>query len=88
MAFLIWREAKRRWEGTIVCTKKKGKQTVMDYRRLGNTGLMVSEVCLGCMTFGREADEQLSHQIIHRFIDAGGIFLIRRMCIREGFLRR
>ena len=47
----------------------------MDYRRLGNTGLMVSEVCLGCMTFGREADEQLSQRIIHRFIEAGGNFL-------------
>jgi aryl-alcohol dehydrogenase-like predicted oxidoreductase len=27
----------------------------MEYRRLGRTGLMVSELCLGCMTFGREA---------------------------------
>ncbi len=25
----------------------------MEYRRLGRTGLMVSELCLGCMTFGR-----------------------------------
>src|SRR2546421_12981842 len=47
----------------------------MEYRRLGNTGLMVSELCLGCMTFGREADEQTSHRIIHRFIEAGGNFL-------------
>src|SRR5207248_10182473 len=75
MAFIIWREAKRRREGTIGCTKKKGKRTFMEYRRLGNTGLMVSELCLGCMTFGREADEQLSHRIIHRFIEAGGNFL-------------
>ena len=29
----------------------------MEYRRLGDTGLMVSELCLGCMTFGRETDE-------------------------------
>jgi len=47
----------------------------MEYRRLGNTGLMVSELCLGCMTFGREADEELSHRFIHRFIEAGGNFL-------------
>src|SRR5262249_51794947 len=26
----------------------------MEYRRLGGTGLKVSELCLGCMTFGRE----------------------------------
>jgi len=32
----------------------------MQYARLGDTGLMVSELCLGCMTFGREADEETS----------------------------
>ncbi len=47
----------------------------MDYRLLGRTGLMVSELCLGCMTFGREADEDLSKTIIRRFLDAGGNFL-------------
>ena len=32
----------------------------MEYPRPGNTGLMVSELCLGCMTFGQEADEKIS----------------------------
>ena len=32
----------------------------MNYRFLGKTGLKVSELCLGAMTFGRETDEQLS----------------------------
>lgn len=31
---------------------------ILDYRRLGRTGLMVSELCLGCMTFGRELSEE------------------------------
>ncbi len=47
----------------------------MDYRRLGNTGVMVSELCLGCMTFGNEADESESNAIIHRFVESGGNFL-------------
>ena len=47
----------------------------MDYRSLGDTGLMVSELCLGCMTFGREADEGDSRKIVDRFLDAGGNFL-------------
>jgi aryl-alcohol dehydrogenase-like predicted oxidoreductase len=47
----------------------------MEYARLGNTGLMVSELCLGCMTFGQEADEETSKEIIGRFLDAGGNFL-------------
>ena len=29
----------------------------MNLRQLGRTGLRVSELCLGAMTFGREADE-------------------------------
>ena len=36
------------------------REASVDYRRLGDTGLMVSELCLGCMTFGREADEEAS----------------------------
>jgi aryl-alcohol dehydrogenase-like predicted oxidoreductase len=47
----------------------------MEYRRLGNTGLMVSELCLGCMTFGQEADEETSRQIVGRFLNAGGNFV-------------
>ena len=47
----------------------------MEYRRLGRTGLMVSEVCLGCMTFGPELDEQGSKELIERFLKAGGNFI-------------
>lgn len=47
----------------------------MEYRRLGGTGLMVSELCLGTMTFGRELDEDGSKEMIVRFLDAGGNFI-------------
>jgi aryl-alcohol dehydrogenase-like predicted oxidoreductase len=47
----------------------------MEYRRLGVTGLMVSELCLGCMTFGRETDEENSKGLVGRFLDAGGNFI-------------
>lgn len=47
----------------------------MDYRRMGETGLLVSELCLGCMTFGREADETTSRELVDRFLEAGGNFL-------------
>ena len=47
----------------------------MEYGRLGNTGLMVSELCLGCMTFGQEADEETSREIVGRFLEAGGNFV-------------
>ena len=47
----------------------------MEYRFLGRTGLKVSELCLGTMTFGRESTEELSHQMMDRFVEAGGNFL-------------
>ena len=47
----------------------------MRYKRLGRTGLKVSEICLGCMTFGNQADEAASAAIIHRALDAGVNFL-------------
>lgn len=36
----------------------------MDYVRLGKTGVRVSELCLGTMTFGNEADEKTSRAIM------------------------
>ena len=47
----------------------------MNYRFMGKTGLKVSELCLGAMTFGREADEALSHKMLDGFVEAGGNFI-------------
>jgi len=45
------------------------------YRHLGKTGIRVSELCLGAMTFGMFADEKESFRIMDRFADAGGNFI-------------
>ncbi|MCX7670246.1 MAG: aldo/keto reductase [Anaerolineae bacterium] len=47
----------------------------MEYRFLGRTGMKVSELCLGAMTFGREADEATSFRLMDRFVEAGGNFI-------------
>lgn len=47
----------------------------MEYRYLGATGTKVSMLCMGAMTFGREADEAESHRMLDRFVDAGGNFI-------------
>jgi aryl-alcohol dehydrogenase-like predicted oxidoreductase len=47
----------------------------MEYRNLGSTGLRVSELCLGAMTFGRESPEAESYNILNRFVEAGGNFI-------------
>ena len=46
----------------------------MDLRQFGSTGLRVSPICLGCMTFGREISEEASLPIIRYALEAGIIF--------------
>lgn len=43
----------------------------MRYRKLGRTGLKVSEVCLGTMTFGWTADETAARSIMSAAVEAG-----------------
>ena len=50
----------------------------MKYRYMGKTGLLVSRVCLGTMTFGAKdwgCDRKTSKEIIDRYLDAGGNFI-------------
>jgi aryl-alcohol dehydrogenase-like predicted oxidoreductase len=51
----------------------------MRYKLLGRTGLRVSELCLGTMTFGEEwgwgASKEESRKIFDAFADAGGNFI-------------
>jgi aryl-alcohol dehydrogenase-like predicted oxidoreductase len=47
----------------------------MEYRKLGRTGLKVSELCLGTMTFRWTASEEESYKIMDAAWDAGINFL-------------
>jgi aryl-alcohol dehydrogenase-like predicted oxidoreductase len=47
----------------------------MKYRQMGKTGLRVSELCLGAMTFGRETTEGDSFKILDHFVEMGGNFI-------------
>jgi aryl-alcohol dehydrogenase-like predicted oxidoreductase len=47
----------------------------MEYRKLGRTGLKVSELCMGTMQFGWTADEALSLEILNATYAAGINFL-------------
>lgn len=47
----------------------------MNYTYLGDSGLKVSELCLGTLTFSREVDEQTSHMLLDCFVDGGGNFV-------------
>jgi len=46
----------------------------MKIKRLGRTGLKVSEICLGTMTFGNQCDEAASFAIMDKAFEAGVFF--------------
>ncbi len=52
---------------------------MLRYRLLGRSGLRVSEICLGTMSFGNNwgfgADKETSHQVLDAYAEAGGNFL-------------
>jgi aryl-alcohol dehydrogenase-like predicted oxidoreductase len=59
-----------------------GWRTLMklnEYTTLGRSGLRVSPLCLGTMTFGTEwgwgAEEKPSREVFNRYLDAGGNFI-------------
>ncbi|HVC31791.1 MAG TPA: aldo/keto reductase [Steroidobacteraceae bacterium] len=65
----------------------------MRYRTLGNTGLLVSEICLGTMTFGGPAghwaaitgvDQAGADEIVRRSLDAGVNFIDTADVYSEG----
>jgi len=43
----------------------------VNYNRLGRSSIVVSDICMGTMTFGTGADEQTSIEILDRSFDAG-----------------
>ena len=47
----------------------------MEYRTLGRSGAVVSAQALGTMTFGAEADEETSGEILTTFVEGGGTFV-------------
>src|SRR4051812_42277772 len=57
------------WGGnSIALTQKEVK---MQYRTLGRTGVRVSPLCLGTMTFGDSADENESTRMFNRCREVG-----------------
>jgi aryl-alcohol dehydrogenase-like predicted oxidoreductase len=56
----------------------------MEYRRMGRTGLKVSEICLGTMTFGHGADETEARRIVDLALDAGVNFFDTANTYAEG----
>ena len=46
----------------------------MNYKRLGRSGIVVSDICMGTMTFGSSCDEDEAFRILDRSLEAGITF--------------
>ena len=42
----------------------------MGNRRLGKSAIVVSDICMGTMTFGSQADEAAAHRVLDMSLDA------------------
>src|ERR1700704_1084185 len=62
-------------EGALRCHPRFAGVTLMEFSRLGRTGLKVSRLCLGTMTFGVQCDESQSRAILDRAADGGVSFI-------------
>lgn len=64
----------------------------MRYKLLGKSGLRVSELCLGTMTFGEDwgwgADRDASRQMFEAYVEAGGNFIDTANYYTEGTAER
>ncbi|CAI7994467.1 1-deoxyxylulose-5-phosphate synthase YajO [Geodia barretti] len=67
----------------------------LPYRYLGKSGLKVSSLCLGTMTFGQQegcrpgqSNEVLSHQLLDQYIGAGGNFIDTADIYQHGLSER
>lgn len=47
----------------------------MEYTMLGQSGLKVSQLCMGAMTFGRETSKADSFTMLDMFVEVGGNFI-------------
>lgn len=56
----------------------------MERRRLGRTGLQVSWLGLGTMTWSRDTDEHDARELLHDFVDAGGTLVDTSASYAEG----
>jgi aryl-alcohol dehydrogenase-like predicted oxidoreductase len=57
--------ASARSAGVVICLH------AMEYRRIGNSGLKVSAVGLGCNNFGMRCDAAQSETVVHKALDLG-----------------
>jgi hypothetical protein len=57
----------------------------VEYRKLGNSGLKLSAVGLGCNNFAMKCDAEETRAIVHKALDEGMLWANRKreLCVRR-----
>src|SRR5699024_4034188 len=76
-----WAWARRSREGHAL---GNGTLAFMESRRVGTSGLRVSSVVLGTMTWARDTDEHESADLLREFLDSGGTLVDTAASYSEG----
>ncbi|KAG5600848.1 hypothetical protein H5410_032218 [Solanum commersonii] len=59
------------WRKSRVVTAKLAQKNAMQYRKLGDSDLNISEITIGTMTFGEQNTEKEAHEILSYAFDQG-----------------
>jgi aryl-alcohol dehydrogenase-like predicted oxidoreductase len=65
-------------DATSIFNAKENLMSLTNFRTLGRSGLVVSPLCLGTMTFGTQgwgSPDSVSESIFNAYVDAGGNFI-------------
>ncbi|CAI9118171.1 OLC1v1019703C2 [Oldenlandia corymbosa var. corymbosa] len=55
----------------VTVNAKSGRKTALEYRKLGDSDLVISEITLGTMTFGQQNTESEAHDILNYAFEQG-----------------
>uniref|UniRef100_A0A3Q7GTU4 NADP-dependent oxidoreductase domain-containing protein n=1 Tax=Solanum lycopersicum TaxID=4081 RepID=A0A3Q7GTU4_SOLLC len=66
-----FRSSSPTWRKSGVVTAKLAQKNAMQYRKLGDSDLNISEITIGTMTFGEQNTEKEAHEILSYAFDQG-----------------
>ncbi|KAG8370435.1 hypothetical protein BUALT_Bualt14G0116500 [Buddleja alternifolia] len=67
-----WKKTKnKRRSGLVIVSAKRRQETPLQYKKLGDSDLVISEITLGTMTFGEQNSEKEAHEQLSYAFERG-----------------
>ncbi|KAH6778045.1 oxidoreductase superfamily protein [Perilla frutescens var. hirtella] len=68
---LLWRWKRKNKNSSFVVFSKKQEENALRYNKLGDSDLLISEITLGTMTYGRQNTEKEAHELLSYAFERG-----------------